>query len=92
MTATTRNVTDYEQLRAVALGAEAAGGPDLGTVHRHGLASWLKAPVHKPVAQPLLDDMPRLPGASIDSEPHISELTRLMAGIVVALAGEPAHG
>jgi hypothetical protein len=91
MIAATRSVTDYEQLRAVALGAEPARGPDLGTVRHRGLASWLKAPVRKPATQPL--DMPRPPGANTGSEQqHISELTRLIAGIVVALAGEPAHG
>jgi hypothetical protein len=88
MTAT-RTVGDYEKLRAAVLGAEPVCAPDLGIIRRHGLAVWLKQSPVMPVAQQLCA---RTQGAIVDPAPATSELSRLIAGIVVALAVEPAYG
>ena len=89
MTTPTRTAGDYEKLRAAVLGAEPVRGPDLGIIRRHGLAIWLKQSPVMPVAQHFV---PRTPGAIVDPAPATRELSRLIAGIVVALAVEPAHG
>jgi hypothetical protein len=85
---TTRTVGDYEKLRAAVLGAEPVCAPDLGIIRRHGLAVWLKQSPVMPVAQLCA----RTQGAIVDPAPATRELSRLIAGIVVALAVEPAHG
>lgn len=90
MTTPTRTASDYEKLRAAVLGAEPVRGPDLGTVRHCGLAIWLKQPPLVPVAQQLCARQDQTPSAIVD--PATTELTRLIAGIVVALAVEPVHG
>lgn len=92
MPAATSAVEAYERLRAAVLVAEPISGPDLGTVRHHGLASWLKRLSHAPLTAP--DHARRelsLPSIASDPSPASNELTRLIAGIVVALAAEPAH-
>lgn len=73
------------------LGAEPMPGQDLGTVRRQGLAAWLRgliiaSPVEPACAklEPSLNTIPTL-------VPVVSELTRIIAGIVIALVVEPAH-
>jgi hypothetical protein len=90
MTVSRRTANDYEMLRAAVLGAEPARGPDLGMVRHRGLASWLKQPLIEPIAQPSCARRAGTPGAIVDV-PATTELTRLIAGIVVALAAEPAN-
>ncbi len=92
MTVSTRNTSDYETLRAAALGAEPPRGPNLGVLRHHGLASWLKAPSPEPISQQSNADQHRLPGTNMDPLPPTSELTHLIAGIVMSLAAEPANG
>jgi hypothetical protein len=92
MTASPRTTTDYETLRAAVLSAEPARGPELGMLRHHGLTSWLRAPSPEPMLQRLGATQDRAPGASAEPAPTTAELTRLIAGIVVALAAEPAHG
>ena len=73
------------------MGAEPMPGQDLGTVRRLGLAAWLRgliiaSPVEPACAkqEPSLNTIPTM-------APVVSELTRIIAGIVIALAMEPTH-
>jgi hypothetical protein len=87
----TEMVDAYERLRDAALRGEPLPGPDLGVVRRHGMAAWIKAWGSAPdVAQARWARAPRASPLSQPS-PAASELTRLIAGIVVALVAEPAH-
>jgi hypothetical protein len=92
MTTPTRTAGDYEKLRAAVLGAEPVRGPDLGTVRHRGLAIWLKQPPLVPVAQQFCARQDQMPGAIVDPASATTELSRLIAGIVVALAVGPVHG
>ena len=85
MTAT-RTVQDYEDLRASVLDSGPIRG-EIGTVFGLGLVSWLKQPA-KPAALPCLD----LHEASRAEPASPTELTRVIADIVVALALETGHG
>jgi hypothetical protein len=87
----TRNTSDYETLRAAAMSAEPPRGPNLGVLRHQGLASWLKAPSSEPISQRSCAHQHRLP-ANIGPVPTTSELTHLIAGIVMSLAAEPANG
>jgi len=84
-------VDAYERLRAAALGTEPVCGPDLGTVRRHGLAGWLERLTVQPLAAPTRARPEPLPAPIVGAVPAADELTRLIAGIVVALAVETAH-
>lgn len=92
MTVATRTTSDYEELRAAVLGAGLIRGPDLGTVRHRGLANWLRQPPLTPIAQQPCSERVRTPDALADPTPVSTELTRLIAGIVVALAVEQVHG
>ncbi len=92
MNASPRTTDDYETLRAAVLGAEPAHAPDLGMLRRRGLTSWLRAPIPEPIFQRTGATQDCGLGASVEQAPTTAELTRLIAGIVVALAEEPAHG
>lgn len=92
MTTSHRTANDYETLRAAVLGAEPARGPDLGMLRHRGLTSWLNASTPEPIAQQPRARHDRSPGARVDPAPPTVELTRLIAGIVVALVAEPVHG
>ena len=92
MSASPRTTNDYETLRAAVLGGEPARGPDLGVLRHCGLTSWLRAPIPEPIVQRTGAKQDCAPGASVEAAPMTAELTRLIAGIVVALAAEPAHG
>ncbi len=86
--AATSTVDAYERLRTAVLYAEPVPGPDLGTVRRQGLASWLKGLILRPPVEPTLA-RPELMADAM--APVASELTRVIAGIVIALLAEPAH-
>ena len=92
MTVSIRSISNYETLRAAALSAEPPRGPDLGVLRHHGLASWLKASSPEPISQQSNAHQHRLPGANMDPLPPTSELTHLIAGIVMSLAAQPANG
>ncbi len=92
MTSALRTTSDYETLRAAVLAAEPARGPDLGIVRHHGLANWLKEPALKPIDQHPCARQVRISAAALDPALASSELIRLIASIVVALAAEPNHG
>lgn len=84
-------VDTYERLRAAVLCAEPGCAPNLGTLRREGLAAWMKAQI------PVAGAGPPIPGATRRTPipraptPAPSELARLIAGIVLAITGEPAH-
>jgi hypothetical protein len=84
-TAATSAIVAYEQLRAAVLSAE------LGTVRRRGLASWLRGLILQPPAEPARARLELTPAAIADPAPAASELTRIIAGIVIVLIAEPAH-
>ncbi len=92
MRASPRTTSDYETLRAAVLGAEPARGPDLGLLRHRGMTSWLKASIPEQIILQPGATQDRAPGARVEPASTITELTRLIAGIVVALAAEPAHG
>lgn len=73
------------------LRAEPIPGPDLGTVRRRGLAAWLKGLIVQPPAEPVRAKSDSTPNTTRDPAPAASELTRVIAGILIALVAEPAH-
>jgi hypothetical protein len=78
-------VDTYELLRAAVLRADPDASPHLGVLRREGLAAWsqsliIGAPISGPARQP-----------TTRHAPAPSELTRLIASIVLAIAAEPAH-
>jgi len=79
-------VDAYERLRAAALGAQPVPGAGLATLRRQGMAAWVQAarPAHG-----LPHGLPALPPTS--GGPAASELTLILASLVVTLAAEPAH-
>ena len=91
MTTVSRTAKDYETLRAAALGTEPIRGPALKILRQNGLTSWLKAPIPEPIAPTLCAGQARSSAANGDPVLTTTQLTRLIAGIVVALAAEPAH-
>jgi len=83
-------VDAYEMLRAAALCAEPAACPGLGILHRQGLAAWMRALEHQPHADG--DRHPMLaPSSACDHPQGTSELTRLIASIIVSIGTERAH-
>lgn len=73
------------------LNAEPLAGAHLGVVRRHGLAAWLRGQILQPLAKPACAKPASTPNASVNLEPTCRELTRIIAGIVLSLATEPAH-
>ncbi len=92
MTAASVDAVDtYERLRAAVLRGDPDTGPHLGVLRREGLTAWsrslIEAPVFSaPISGPARQSPPLHPPA-----PAPSELTRLIAGIVLAITAEPAH-
>lgn len=66
-------------------------GPDLGTVRRRGLAAWLKGLIVQAPAVPARATPDSTPNTTGDPAPAASELTRVIAGILIALVTEPTH-
>ena len=64
---------------------------DLGTVRRRGLAAWLRALVALPPAEPARSTPEPSLSTTIVPAPAAGDLTRIIAGIVIALVAEPAH-
>jgi hypothetical protein len=91
MTTAHRTAKDYETLRAAVLSAEPVRGPALTMLRHNGLTSWLKAPGPEPIAPILGVGQVRSSTVNGDRVLTTTELTRLIADIVVALAAEPTH-
>jgi hypothetical protein len=79
----------YEALRAAVLNAEPITGFGLHIIRRHGLAAWLKQGGSEPY--PANADHRPISQTTHDLLPATNDLTRLLAGIIVDLATEPAH-
>jgi len=91
--ATATDVVDtYEKLRAAALCVEPIPGPGLGIIHRQGLAAWIRALGQQPRTDAGCGDRPAVHGSSPAHEQSLgtSELTRLIANVIVSIGMEHA--
>jgi hypothetical protein len=79
----------YEQLRAAVLRTELTAYSGLGILRRQGLAAWIRALAQRPLAEMARDDHPTTPAVTADPLPA-GDLTRLIAGVIIAMAMEPA--
>lgn len=87
MTADGPSLVDaYEQLRAVALGAQSICGPGLSTLRRQGMVAWIRAASITPDPRPR--SYRHLPPAAPIAT---SELTSILANLVATLASEPSR-
>jgi hypothetical protein len=73
------------------LRAEFTACPGLGILRRRGLAAWVRALGQEPHAEAVCLDYRLAPSAPHDPSPATSDITRLIAGIIVAIAMEPVH-
>lgn len=92
MSAPPVNAVDaYERLRAAVLHADPDIGPNLGVLRREGLTAWSRSLIEaRDIGLPLPGPARQLPAWSAAAQAP-SELTRLIAGIVLAITAEPAH-
>ena len=81
----------YEKLRAAVLHAEPTACPGLGILRRRGLAAWIRALGQESHAEAACGDHRSRALGHADPSPAASDITRLIAGIIVALAMEPVH-
>jgi hypothetical protein len=84
-------VDAYERLRAAVLKAEPSVGSGLHIIRRWGLAAWIRQCAVQPYAAAVRPDHRPASSTTHDPSPGTSDLTRLLAGIIVALATEPVH-
>ena len=90
MTAASVDAVDtYELVRAAVLRADPDGGPHLGVLRREGLAAWSRSLIEVPAIGAPISSPARQP--TTRHAPAPSELTRLIASIVLAIAAESAH-
>ena len=89
--ASTRTAQDYEILRASVLISMPPRGSGIGTVRHQGLASWLKQPAMEPLAPTGAFLHRASSAAEVASTTSSTELTHVIADIVVALASESGH-
>jgi hypothetical protein len=73
------------------LRAEFTACPGLGILLRRGLAAWVRALGQEPHTEAVCLDYRLVPSAPHDPSPAMSDITRLIAGIIVAIAMEPVH-
>ena len=88
-TADTNAVDIYEQLRAAVLDADPQAGPNLGVLRRQGLTAWYRSLTTARDLDPPPADRPHHRSRRPAAAP--SELTRLIASIILAITAEPAH-
>ena len=89
---TTANaVGAYETLRAALLNAEPITGSGLCTIRRQGLAAWIKESGSQSQVEAVGTTYQAAPTTTRDLPSAASDLARLLAGIIVALATEPVH-
>ena len=81
----------YEALRAAVLRADPDAGPHLGVLRREGLAAWSRSLIEVPAISAPISGPALQPPTRPAPAPAPSELTRLIAGIVLAIIAEPAH-
>jgi hypothetical protein len=73
------------------LRAELTACPGLGILRRRGLAAWIRALEQGLHAEAAYHDHLPAPSVPHDPSPVTSDITRLVAGIIVAIAMEPVH-
>jgi len=73
------------------LRADFTACPGLGVLRRRGLAAWIRALGQEPHSAAACCDYRLAPSTPPDPSPATSDLTRLIAGILVAIAMEPVH-
>jgi hypothetical protein len=83
-------VDTYELLRAAVLRGDPDAGPHLGVLRREGLTAWSRSLIEAPAISAQISG-PAQPPIRHAPAPAPSELTRLIAGIVLAITAEPAH-
>ena len=81
----------YEKLRAAVLRAELTACPGLGILRRQGVAAWIRALGQESHAEAACLNHRGTPSAPDDPSPAASDLARLIAGIIIAIAMEPIH-
>jgi hypothetical protein len=81
----------YEKLRSAVLSGEAATTPGLGILHRQGVAAWIRTLGQEPHAEATSRHCEPVRCANPDPSPPASDVTRLIAGIIVSLALEHIH-
>ena len=81
----------YEKLRAAVLNAEPSSCSGLGIIRHRGLAAWIRECGSEPQVEAVRTNYHAAPTTTRDLPPAASDLTRLLAGIIVALATEPTH-
>jgi hypothetical protein len=84
-------VDTYERLCAAVLNAERITGFGLHIIRRRGLAAWLREGGSEPCPATVCSDHHPTSSTTHDLSPATADLTRLLAGIIVDLATEPAH-
>jgi hypothetical protein len=85
----------YEKLRAAVLNAEPSTYSGLCIIRRRGLAAWIRECGSESQIEAVRTNHQAVPPTTHALSPAASDLTRLLAGIIVALAMEPAahaHG
>jgi len=73
------------------LNAEPSACSGLCIIHRRGLAAWIRECGSQSQVKAVRTNHQAAPPTTRDLSPAASDLTRLLAGIIVALAMEPAH-
>ena len=81
----------YERLRTAVLNAEPGVDSDLYIIRRRGLAAWIRQCGAESRPEVIHSDHRSAFSATHDLSPATRDLTRLLAGIVVALTTEPVH-
>ncbi|OIM88928.1 hypothetical protein BLN97_42465 [Bradyrhizobium elkanii] len=81
----------YEMLRAAALRAEFTACPGLVILRRRGLAAWVRARGQEVDTEAACHDHRLAHSAPDNPSSPTSDITRLIAGILVAIAMEPFH-
>lgn len=84
-------VSAYEKLRAVVLNAEPSAYSGLYIIRRRGLAAWIRECGSESQVEAVRTNHQAAPPTTRDLAPAASDLARLLAGIIVALAMEPTH-
>jgi hypothetical protein len=79
----------YEALRAAVLSGRSSGQGGLAILIHRGLAAWIAE--LKPQEPPATPSAAPLPMRSAAAASAPSELTRVLAGIIVALTTEDVH-